>query len=69
MFVASHPHADHIGSAAAIIRASRVAHILGSKYPSTTATYGRYLEAVEVGGEARCSLAESPMSDGGIRFW
>ncbi len=50
LFVASHPHADHIGSAAAVIRACRVASVVDSNFTSSTSTYERYLQAVHDSG-------------------
>jgi beta-lactamase superfamily II metal-dependent hydrolase/methylphosphotriester-DNA--protein-cysteine methyltransferase len=50
LFIASHPHADHIGSAAGIISASTVAKVLDSNYPYTTKTYENYLLAVQKSG-------------------
>lgn len=50
LFIASHPHADHIGSAAGIISASTVAKVLDSNYPYTTKTYENYLAAVQKSG-------------------
>src|SRR5215213_3454991 len=50
LFIASHPHADHIGVAAEVIKGSTVAKVLDSGYPHTTKTYERYLQAVEGSG-------------------
>lgn len=50
LFVASHPHSDHIGSAVPVFRECQVATVLDSGYPHTTAVYRRYLEAVEASG-------------------
>ncbi len=50
LFVASHPHADHIGSAAAVIHACRVASVVDNNFPSPTATHERYLQAVHESG-------------------
>jgi competence protein ComEC len=48
LFIASHAHADHIGSAAPILGASRVATVLDSGFFDTppTTTYENYLQAV-----------------------
>jgi competence protein ComEC len=50
LFIASHPHADHIGVAAEVIKGSMVARVLDSGYPHTTKTYERYLLAVKDSG-------------------
>jgi beta-lactamase superfamily II metal-dependent hydrolase len=50
LFVASHAHSDHIGSAVPVFRECRVAAVLDSGFPHTTRTYERYLEAVEASG-------------------
>jgi competence protein ComEC len=50
LFIASHPHADHIGSAAEVIKGSTVARVLDSGFPHTTKTYERYLLAVKDSG-------------------
>jgi competence protein ComEC len=50
LFIASHPHADHIGVAAEVIKGSTVARVLDSGYPHTTKTYERYLLAVKDSG-------------------
>lgn len=52
LFVASHAHSDHIGSAVPIIKACKVTTFLDSAYPHTTATYENYLKAVEASGAA-----------------
>ena len=50
IFIASHPHADHIGSARAIINQCQIATVLDSNFPATTPTYERYLKAVQDSG-------------------
>jgi competence protein ComEC len=50
LFIASHPHADHIGSASEVIKGSTVARVLDSGFPHTTKTYERYLLAVKDSG-------------------
>lgn len=50
LFVASHGHSDHIGSAVRVFEACRVATVLDSGHAHTTPTYERYLEAVEAEG-------------------
>lgn len=50
LFIASHPHADHIGSADMVINGSTVARVLDSGYPHTTKTYENYLQAVKKSG-------------------
>lgn len=50
LFVASHAHSDHIGSAVPILKACKVGTVLDSGYPHTTKTYENYLKAVEANG-------------------
>jgi competence protein ComEC len=50
LFIASHPHADHIGSAAGVIKGSTVARVLDSGFPHTTKTYENYLLAIKDSG-------------------
>jgi beta-lactamase superfamily II metal-dependent hydrolase len=50
LFIASHPHNDHIGSAASVIRSSTVASVLDSGFSHTTAAYENYLRAVRRSG-------------------
>jgi beta-lactamase superfamily II metal-dependent hydrolase/methylphosphotriester-DNA--protein-cysteine methyltransferase len=50
LFIASHPHQDHIGVAAEVIKGSTVARVLDSGYPHTTKTYERFLLAVKESG-------------------
>lgn len=57
LFVVSHPHSDHMGSAVPVMKACQVAAVLDSGYPHTTAGYEKYLKAVEASG-ARYIKAE-----------
>jgi competence protein ComEC len=57
LFIASHPHQDHIGVADRVINASTVSTVLDSGFPYTTKTYERYLEAIKQKG-AKFVLAE-----------
>lgn len=50
LFIASHPHADHIGSADLVIGGSTVARVLDSGFTHSTQTYERYLEAIKKSG-------------------
>ena len=50
LFVVSHPHSDHMGSAVPVMKACKVANVLDSGYPHTTVGYRKYLEAVEASG-------------------
>lgn len=50
LFIASHPHADHIGSANLVISGSTVARVLDSGFTHTTQTYERYLQAIKKSG-------------------
>jgi beta-lactamase superfamily II metal-dependent hydrolase len=50
LFIASHPHADHIGAAADVIKGSTVARVLDSGFPHTTKTYENYLLAIKDSG-------------------
>lgn len=46
LFIASHPHADHIGSAVAVFAGSTVARVLDSGFNNPTPTYRNFLRAV-----------------------
>jgi competence protein ComEC len=50
LFIASHPHADHIGSAPEVIKDSTVARVLDSGFPHSTTTYERFLVAIKESG-------------------
>lgn len=52
LFIASHPHQDHIGVADLVLNASatNATNVLDSGFPYTTQTYKRYLEAVQKTG-------------------
>jgi competence protein ComEC len=47
LFVATHAHADHIGSAVDVLNNFPVQNVLDSRQPNNTRTYERYLEAVQ----------------------
>ena len=47
LLVATHAHADHIGAADEVIRATPVAHVLYSGVPNTTKNYEDFLKAVD----------------------
>src|SRR5690606_25435117 len=46
LFIASHNHADHIGGAAAVLRAFPVRFFMDNGVPHTTVTYRNMLEAL-----------------------
>lgn len=52
LFIASHPHQDHIGVADLVINAAatNATSVLDSGFPYTTQTYKRYLEAIQKSG-------------------
>jgi competence protein ComEC len=50
LVVATHPHADHIGSMQAVIERFEVGLYLDNGLPHTTATYTRLMEALESRG-------------------
>ncbi|HKS26831.1 MAG TPA: ComEC/Rec2 family competence protein [Pyrinomonadaceae bacterium] len=50
MMVASHAHADHIGGADEVIRATKVVSVLDSQVPNTTRNYEDFLKAIKEGG-------------------
>ncbi len=50
LVIASHPHADHIGGLVRVIAELEPALVLDSGLPHTTATYERYLDAIENAG-------------------
>jgi len=50
LFIATHAHADHIGAADEVIKATTVKTVLDSKVPNTTKNYEDFLEAIEKRG-------------------
>jgi competence protein ComEC len=50
LFIASHPHQDHIGSAVKVFKASTLTSVLDSGFPYTTDTYQNYLETIKAKG-------------------
>src|SRR5699024_1250225 len=50
LVIATHPHWDHIGGMPKVFRAFHVYKVLDSGRSHTTATYGRYLDALEEQG-------------------
>jgi beta-lactamase superfamily II metal-dependent hydrolase len=50
LFIATHAHADHIGSADEVINGTRVSTVLDSKVPNTTKNYEDFLKAIEQKG-------------------
>jgi comEA protein len=66
LFVWTHPHADHIGGAAAVLDAFPVKAVLDSGYLHATATYRDLLEAVKAKGiEYRLARAGRDVAIGG----
>lgn len=47
LLIATHAHADHIGSAVDVLNNVPVKNVLDSKQPNNTKTYERYLEAAQ----------------------
>ncbi len=50
LFIATHPHADHIGAADEVIRAVQTQAVLDSGVTNTTKNYQDFLEAVKQSG-------------------
>jgi beta-lactamase superfamily II metal-dependent hydrolase len=50
LLIATHAHADHIGAADEVIKATNVASVLDSKVPNTTKNYQDFLAAIEAKG-------------------
>ncbi len=50
LFIATHAHADHIGAADEVIRATTVRKVLDSKVPNPTRNYEDFLLAIEEKG-------------------
>ena len=50
LMVATHAHADHIGGADEVLRATKVSTVLDSRVPNTTKNYRDFLEAIEESG-------------------
>lgn len=50
LLIASHAHADHIGAADEVIKATTVTGVLDSKVPNTTKNYQDFLAAIEAKG-------------------
>lgn len=50
LMVATHAHADHIGGADEVIRATKVASVLDSQVPNTTKNYEDFLKAIKESG-------------------
>jgi beta-lactamase superfamily II metal-dependent hydrolase len=46
-FVATHPHADHIGGADEVLKALNIGQVFYSGFPQTTREYDDFLKAVE----------------------
>ncbi|MGI9106721.1 MAG: ComEC/Rec2 family competence protein [Pyrinomonadaceae bacterium] len=47
LFITTHAHADHIGGADEVIKATKVYQVLDSKVPNTTKNYEDFLAAIE----------------------
>jgi competence protein ComEC len=52
LLVATHAHADHIGGADEVIRATRVINVLDSQVPNATKNYEDFLKAIKERGVA-----------------
>ncbi|HVG30133.1 MAG TPA: ComEC/Rec2 family competence protein [Pyrinomonadaceae bacterium] len=50
LLIATHAHADHIGSADEVINGTKVSTVLDSKVPNTTKNYEDFLKAIEQKG-------------------
>ncbi|MGH9903348.1 MAG: ComEC/Rec2 family competence protein, partial [Pyrinomonadaceae bacterium] len=50
LLITTHAHADHIGGADELIRATNVLRVLDSKVPNTTKNYADFLAAIEERG-------------------
>lgn len=50
LMVATHAHADHIGGADEVIRATKVLSVLDSQVPNTTRNYEDFLKAIKESG-------------------
>ncbi|MEJ7710571.1 MAG: MBL fold metallo-hydrolase [Pyrinomonadaceae bacterium] len=50
LLVATHAHADHIGGADEVIRATKVLRVLDSGVPNTTKSYEDFLTAIDESG-------------------
>lgn len=50
LMVATHAHADHIGGADEVIRATKVVSVLDSQVPNTTKNYEDFLKAIKERG-------------------
>jgi beta-lactamase superfamily II metal-dependent hydrolase len=50
LFITTHAHADHIGSADEVINGTKVSTVLDSKVPNTTKNYEDFLKAIEQKG-------------------
>jgi beta-lactamase superfamily II metal-dependent hydrolase len=50
LMVATHAHADHIGGADEVLKATKVATVLDSRVPNTTKNYEDFLEAIQQTG-------------------
>ena len=50
LFVATHAHADHIGAADEVLKATKVSTVLDSKVPNTTKNYEDFLAAIQQTG-------------------
>ena len=50
LLVATHAHADHIGGADEVIRATKVTSVLDSQVPNTTKNYEDFLKAIKERG-------------------
>ncbi|TVR63133.1 MAG: MBL fold metallo-hydrolase [Gemmatimonadales bacterium] len=68
LVVASHPHRDHIGGLASVIRSTPPSFILDNEVVHTSATYERYLDAVVEAGVPRLGLERRTLTLDGVEL-
>ena len=66
LMVASHPHRDHIGGLASVIRSTPPTFVLDNEVVHTSATYERYLDAVVETGVPRLGLERRTLTLDGV---
>jgi competence protein ComEC len=66
--IASHAHADHIGGLPGILVAYRPGFVLDNGIPHTTATYERFLAAVEASGASLLEPTRRTITLGDVRL-
>jgi competence protein ComEC len=68
LVIASHAHADHIGGLPGILVAYRPGFVLDNGIPHTTATYERFLAAVEASGASLLEPTRRTITLGDVRL-